>query len=64
MINKKVANIKEALKGVTNNMTFMFGGFGLSGIPENAIQAVVASKINSPYGCDSKKNVFIRFTPK
>jgi len=38
MINKKVKNTQEALKGVKNNMTFMFGGFGLSGIPENCIQ--------------------------
>jgi len=37
MINKVVNNIDEALKGVESNMTFMFGGFGLSGIPENAI---------------------------
>ena len=37
MINKVVNNIEEALKGVESNMTFMFGGFGLSGIPENAI---------------------------
>ncbi len=41
MINKKVANIREALKGVKDNMTFMFGGFGLSGIPENAIAELV-----------------------
>ena len=38
MINKKVTNTQEALKGVKNNMTFMFGGFGLSGIPENCIK--------------------------
>tara|TARA_B100000902_G_scaffold12252_1_gene14870 strand:- start:3191 stop:3889 length:699 start_codon:yes stop_codon:yes gene_type:complete len=37
MINKKVDNIEKALDGVKSNMTFMFGGFGLSGIPENAI---------------------------
>jgi len=37
MINKDVNNIEEALEGVQNNMTFMFGGFGLSGIPENSI---------------------------
>ncbi len=37
MINKVVNNIDEALKGVESNMTFMFGGFGLSGIPENVI---------------------------
>ena len=41
MINKKVANVQEALKGVSDNMTFMFGGFGLSGIPENAITELV-----------------------
>lgn len=37
MINKVVSNINEALEGVESNMTFMFGGFGLSGIPENSI---------------------------
>ena len=37
MINKVVNNVSEALKGVTSNMTFMLGGFGLCGIPENAI---------------------------
>lgn len=41
MISKKVANVTEALQGVKNNMTFMFGGFGLSGIPENAIAELV-----------------------
>jgi 3-oxoacid CoA-transferase subunit A len=41
MISKKVANVQEALKGVSDNMTFMFGGFGLSGIPENAIAELV-----------------------
>ena len=37
MINKTVANVSEALKGVEDGMTFMLGGFGLCGIPENAI---------------------------
>lgn len=41
MINKKVENVTDALKGVSDNMTFMFGGFGLSGIPENAIAQLV-----------------------
>ena len=40
MINKAVSNIEKALKGVENNMTFMVGGFGLSGIPENSIAAL------------------------
>ena len=37
MIDKRVKNIIEAVAGVKSGMTFMFGGFGLSGIPENAI---------------------------
>ncbi len=41
MINKKVAGVKEALQGVKDNMTFMLGGFGLSGIPENSIAELV-----------------------
>lgn len=41
MINKKVANVSEALQGVSDNMTCMFGGFGLSGIPENSIAKLV-----------------------
>ena len=41
MINKKVANVKEALTGVKSGMTFMLGGFGLCGIPENAIAELV-----------------------
>uniref|UniRef100_UPI00404AE755 CoA transferase subunit A n=1 Tax=Gelidibacter sp. TaxID=2018083 RepID=UPI00404AE755 len=40
-MNKKVANVNEALQGVTDNMTLMLGGFGLCGIPENAINALV-----------------------
>ena len=45
MINKVVNNIEEALEGVTSNMTFMFGGFGLSGIPENSIQFLSKKQI-------------------
>ena len=41
MINKKVDSIEEALKGVSDHMTFMLGGFGLCGIPENAIAELV-----------------------
>ena len=37
MINKVVKTINEAIAGVESNMIFMVGGFGLSGIPENAI---------------------------
>ena len=41
MIRKTVANVQEALEGVKDGMTFMLGGFGLCGIPENAITALV-----------------------
>ena len=41
MINKTVATVQEALKGVEDNMTMMLGGFGLCGIPENAINKLV-----------------------
>jgi 3-oxoacid CoA-transferase subunit A len=41
MINKKVNNVQEALEGVKSAMTLMLGGFGLCGIPENAISELV-----------------------
>ena len=40
MIRKVVANAQEAIEGLRDNMTVMFGGFGLCGIPENLILAV------------------------
>lgn len=40
-MNKQVANVQEALAGVEDNLTFMLGGFGLCGIPENAIAELV-----------------------
>ncbi|MCP9199359.1 CoA transferase subunit A [Gramella sp. GC03-9] len=41
MIIKTVKNVQEALEGVKDGMTFMLGGFGLCGIPENAISELV-----------------------
>lgn len=41
MINKTVSGVKVACEGVEDDMTFMLGGFGLSGIPENAIGELV-----------------------
>lgn len=41
MIRKTVNSTQDALKGVQNGMTFMLGGFGLCGIPENAITELV-----------------------
>lgn len=47
MIRKEVANVQKALKGVTDSMTLMLGGFGLSGIPENAIAELVQLGISN-----------------
>ncbi|MGL5111510.1 MAG: CoA transferase subunit A, partial [Flavobacterium sp.] len=41
MIHKTVANVAEALEGIQNGMTLLVGGFGLCGIPENAIAELV-----------------------
>ena len=41
MIRKTVSDAKEALEGIDDGMTFMLGGFGLCGIPENAIAELV-----------------------
>lgn len=40
-MNKLVANAAEAVKDIKNGSTIMFGGFGLCGIPENCIAALV-----------------------
>lgn len=40
-LNKVVSGPQEALEGVMDNMTFMVGGFGLCGIPENSIAEMV-----------------------
>ncbi|NBC58500.1 MAG: 3-oxoacid CoA-transferase subunit A [Bacteroidetes bacterium] len=45
MINKVVKNAQSALEGVSDDMTLMLGGFGLSGIPENSIAELVNRKI-------------------
>ena len=40
MISKVFISVDDALSGLKDNMTVMFGGFGLSGIPENSIAAI------------------------
>lgn len=40
-MNKLVANADEAISDVFDGATIMFGGFGLAGIPENLIRALV-----------------------
>ena len=41
MINKTVENAQAALAGMQDGMTLMLGGFGLCGIPENAIRELL-----------------------
>jgi len=46
MINKVVANAEEAIRDIESGMTLMLGGFGLCGIPENCINALVKKGVN------------------
>jgi 3-oxoacid CoA-transferase A subunit len=40
-MNKVVANADEAVKDIPDNAVLMLGGFGLCGIPENSISALI-----------------------
>jgi 3-oxoacid CoA-transferase subunit A len=42
-MKKVVKDAQEAIKGMCDGQTFMLGGFGLCGIPENTIKALVNS---------------------
>src|ERR1035437_7976715 len=44
-MNKKVKNADEAVKDVKDGMTIALGGFGLCGIPENCINALVKKNV-------------------
>lgn len=44
-MNKVVANADEALHDVRDGATLMLGGFGLCGIPENCIDALVCKGV-------------------
>ncbi len=44
-MNKVVKDAYEAIQGISDGMTLMFGGFGLCGIPENCISALVEAEI-------------------
>ena len=46
-MNKLFSDDLEALHDVGNNATIMLGGFGLCGIPENSIRALVEKKIKN-----------------
>ena len=45
MINKVVKNADEAVKDIKDNSVLMLGGFGLCGIPENCITALLKTGV-------------------
>ena len=45
MINKEVKNAKDAIQDIFDGATIMLGGFGLCGIPENCITALVQKNV-------------------
>lgn len=47
MINKVVSNAEEAINDIHDGATLMLGGFGLCGIPENCINALVKKKVKN-----------------
>ncbi|MEY3678604.1 MAG: hypothetical protein RI924_745 [Bacteroidota bacterium] len=47
MINKTVKNAEAAISDIQDGMTIMFGGFGLCGIPENCIAALVKKGVKN-----------------
>jgi len=51
-MNKVIKTVTEAVHGIEDNMTLMLGGFGLCGIPENAIAELV-KKGTSGFTCIS-----------
>jgi 3-oxoacid CoA-transferase subunit A len=46
-MNKVVANADEAVKDIPDNAVLMLGGFGLCGIPENSIAALIKSGVKN-----------------
>src|SRR6266849_4262362 len=46
-MNKIVANADEAIRDVQDGASIMFGGFGLCGIPENLIRALVRKGVKN-----------------
>jgi 3-oxoacid CoA-transferase subunit A len=47
MMNKVVASADEAVKDISDGATLVVGGFGLCGIPENLINALVKKKVKN-----------------
>ena len=46
-MNKVIEGADEVMGGLSDGMTLMFGGFGLCGIPENSIAAILKSGVKN-----------------
>jgi 3-oxoacid CoA-transferase subunit A len=46
-MNKVFPNALDAVKDIPDGSTIMLGGFGLCGIPENSIQALVKTGVRN-----------------
>src|SRR5262245_7051040 len=47
MIDKRVANAEQAVRDIEDGVTLALGGFGLCGIPENCIAALVKEGVKN-----------------
>ena len=59
-MDKVVENVEQAIAGITSGMTLMIGGFGVCGIPENAIAALAKSRL-SDFTCISNNAGVVDF---
>ena len=46
-MNKTIDNADEAIKDIQDGAVIMLGGFGLCGIPENSINALVKKGVKN-----------------
>ena len=59
-MDKVVANAEQAIEGIASGMTLMIGGFGVCGIPENSITALVKTN-TSGFTCISNNAGLVDF---
>ncbi len=45
VMNKVYKNAAEAISDISDNSTLMLGGFGLNGLPENSIAALIVKGV-------------------
>ena len=50
-MSKVMSSFKEAIQDIQDGATLIVGGFGLSGIPEKAIQALEGTRNKKFNGC-------------